>query len=745
MSRSSYRIFLSAVSSELASYREEGARVLRRKGIEVQEQQHFRQGGGVLLETLQDYIAECDAVICLIGDQCGSLPTEEHLVVMSVGEVANRFRVASVQQNISYTQWEFLVAKELGKKTYVYFVEEGFIADNLSRETPLQQELQTAYREWVVKSGEHRESLTTVEQLIEDVLVLPFPDLSQGQPNNLPLNTLGSLFKGREQFLQDLREQLSQSGHGATAITSKVSAQKPRAVHGAGGIGKTRAAIEYAWQHATDYTALLFLSAESPKALDNSLASLTGVLSIDGLEQAPDDQRIQAVLKWLQSHPGWLAILDNVDTDEALVAAKARLAQLAQGHVVITSRLSQWSAGVETLDLGVLSVEEATSYLLEATDANRMHSEQDTELAGQVAAKVGQLALGLEHAAAWINAQYEAGFSDYLQQWEQDEASILQKFDLKLIDYPRELLVTWRLSVDQLDEEAQRLLQVLSWLSPEPVPNTFLKAVPEEANINPGTAMSQLIKYSLISRVQDQQRGFQVHRLVQVTSRYHQRQQATDNELPALDLALDWMDEAFKGSAQDVRDWPVLEPLAAHVESLCRFGVDAGKTSQEYPTSRLLSDLGLLYLNRARYTAAEPLMRRALQIDELSFGEDHPEVAIDLNNLAQLLQATNRLSEAEPLMRRSLQIDELSFDEDHPNVAIRLNNLALLLKATNRLSEAEPLMRRMVLIFGNFGKTTGHKHPRMDAACNNYIALLIESGLSEDEANERLKAVLGIS
>ena len=179
---------------------------------------------------------------------------------------------------------------------------------------------------------------------------------------------------------------------------------------------------------------MLFLSAESPEALDNSLASLTGVLSIDGLEQAPDDQRIQAVLKWLQSHPGWLAILDNVDTDEALVAAKARLAQLAQGHVVITSRLSQWSAGVETLDLGVLSVEEATSYLLEATDANRMHGERDGALAGQVAAKVGQLALGLEHAAAWINAQYEAGFSDYLQQWEQDEASILQKFDLKLID-----------------------------------------------------------------------------------------------------------------------------------------------------------------------------------------------------------------------------------------------------------------------------------------------------------------------
>ena len=64
-------------------------------------------------------------------------------------------------------------------------------------------------------------------------------------------------------------------------------------------------------------------------------------------------------------------------------------------------------------------------------------------------------------------------------------------------------------------------------------------------------------------------------------------------------------------------------------------------------------------------------MRRALGIDEASYGPDHPNVATDLNNLAQLLQATNRLGEAEPLMRRALGIDEASYGPDHPNVAIR--------------------------------------------------------------------------
>ena len=70
------------------------------------------------------------------------------------------------------------------------------------------------------------------------------------------------------------------------------------------------------------------------------------------------------------------------------------------------------------------------------------------------------------------------------------------------------------------------------------------------------------------------------------------------------------------------------------------------------------------------------MKRRALAIDEKSYGPEHPNVATDLNNLAQLLKATNRLEQAEPLMRRALAIDEKSYGPEHPNVAIDLNNLA---------------------------------------------------------------------
>jgi tetratricopeptide (TPR) repeat protein len=132
--------------------------------------------------------------------------------------------------------------------------------------------------------------------------------------------------------------------------------------------------------------------------------------------------------------------------------------------------------------------------------------------------------------------------------------------------------------------------------------------------------------------------------------------------------------------------------------------------------TQIINSIAVVYYENAAYQKAEPLMRRALEIDEKSFGKDHPEVATDLNNLAQLLKDTNRLKEAEPLMRRVVEIVEKSLGPDHPNVATALNNLALLLQATNRLTEAEPLMRRALVIFEN---SLGPDHPKTQTVRRN--------------------------
>ncbi len=77
-----------------------------------------------------------------------------------------------------------------------------------------------------------------------------------------------------------------------------------------------------------------------------------------------------------------------------------------------------------------------------------------------------------------------------------------------------------------------------------------------------------------------------------------------------------------------------------------------------------------------------------------NLGPDHPDVAADLSNLAVLLLTTGRLAEAEPLLRRALAIDERWLGPDDPSVAFDLNNLAVLLRAMNQPEEAEALLRR---------------------------------------------------
>ena len=164
---------------------------------------------------------------------------------------------------------------------------------------------------------------------------------------------------------------------------------------------------------------------------------------------------------------------------------------------------------------------------------------------------------------------------------------------------------------------------------------------------------------------------------------------------------------------------------------------------QDHPKVAVcLNNLARVLTDTGRASEAEPLLRRALQIDETSLGKNHPNVAIRLNNLAQLLQATNRLDEAEAMLRRAIAIDEASFGPRHPNVARDLNNLGLLLQDADRLAEAEPLMRRGLEILAEVGGKTGHDHPYLQTGVANYRRLLEAMNLPQDGIDHHVREAL---
>jgi tetratricopeptide (TPR) repeat protein len=141
-----------------------------------------------------------------------------------------------------------------------------------------------------------------------------------------------------------------------------------------------------------------------------------------------------------------------------------------------------------------------------------------------------------------------------------------------------------------------------------------------------------------------------------------------------------------------------------------------------------------------RLEEAEMLMRRALRINEASYGKEHFRVAVSLNNLAQLLKETNRFEEAEQMMHKALAIDEASLGSDHPKVAIRVNNLAQLMQAERRYAEAEPLLRRALAIDES---VFGPNHPNVASGLNNLAQLMASTG-REGKAEGLIQRALDI-
>ena len=745
------RIFISTVSREFLAYREKLRRDFTAPNVEVKVQEDFKGQGKSTLALLNDYITLCDAVVHLVGNMTGAAPPKHdvdallvyypHLVdeLPPLGEALRRGAV------VSYTQWEAWLALYHRRALFIAKADENAVREETYADSESERAAQAEHLKRLAARERFPDILfTNPDQLasrawawLHDKLPQPEPKPTHRRPNNLPYASLGSLFKGRDEVLGDLHKAL-------TAGTDAGAAISVRALHGLGGIGKTRLAVEYALKYAENYSALLFLRADTPALLFTSLAALAGpdILDLPDKDAREDAVKISAALGWLEHHPGWLIVLDNVDAPEAVAAVGKLLAKLRGGKILITGRAGGFPGSVRKIELGVLDIPASVEFLLERTEDDRIHAADDAGLAEDLASELGGLALGLEQAGAYIAAE-RTSFKLYLKLWQEKRATVLDWFDKNLMSYDHDtgLAATWATSVARLTANGRRLLERLAFLAPESVPDSLLDVAvdTDPADFDAKTGRGNLFAYSLIARAQVEtgkasEDGFAVHRLVQDFTR---RDMTEERRGAALREALEWVDAAFVGNPADVRTWPLLDPLASHASAVAERADRRGIVA---PTARLYGELGQLFDAKARHSEAERMSRRALAIDEASYGPDHPNVAIRLNNLGGLLTATNRLEEAEPMMRRALAIDEASYGPDHPTVAIRLNNLAQLLQATNRLDEAEPMMRRALAMDE---ASYGSDHPNVAIRLNNLAALLKDTNRL-DEATPMMRRVLAI-
>jgi tetratricopeptide (TPR) repeat protein len=716
-------VFISCVSTEFGSYRSAMSRLLTRADVSVKIQEDFIASGEVTLVSLDAYIAQCDIIIHLVGDRTGSPVNAGSLAWLraNYGDLYTRYpALAAVlvgDTPASYTQWEAYLALVHKKVLLIACPSPNAVRDTtqiteLAETEQRQQQANHLKRLYELESRHPDITFANADNLVAQVAVSRLLDLlkqaSSQQPiQNLPYAPLGSLFKGREHFLLTLREKLLEP-----------TSSSFKALHGLGGIGKTRLAIEYAWRYQAEYNAVLFIQADKVANLETNLAGLCGLLvpHLTGADPHEQKEQLQATLTWLRQHPGWLLILDNVDAPEAVVAAKSWLPKLVGGHVLLTTRVSEWGKHADSLELDVLHPDDARTFLLERTP-HRQTTPTDEADAFALVHELGRLSLALEHAGAYIDVLHTT-LRDYHENWVTNAKTLLMWADESLTnDYDRSVAITWLTTFQELSPTAQTLLNRLAWLAADPVPRTLLNMpVPDVASFDMTLAQRDLARYSFLTYGANYT-TFSIHRLVQLVTRTRLEGAARKQTFTE---ALSWIGSAFTSNPQDIHSWPTLRPLQPHVHEIAyRYAPEFGNPD---PTGRLLNNLAQLLFNDARYSEAELLMRRVLSIDEQQFGNNHPEISIGLANLAGLLQAINQRDEAEKLFRRALQINKAWYGTMHPKVAEDLSNLGSFLYE-NHPHEAEPLLRQALAIDETH---FGSLHPKVAVRLNNLAALLAD-------------------
>ncbi|WP_165423003.1 FxSxx-COOH system tetratricopeptide repeat protein [Ktedonosporobacter rubrisoli] len=541
-------------------------------------------------------------------------------------------------------------------------------------------------------------------------------------------------FLGRDELLAQLHTRL-QSGQ-------PLVLSHPLAVGGLGGIGKTQTAVEYAYRYHGEYQAVLWARAESRESLHTSYTQIAKELHLSLQDAQEQELIVWEVKTWLQERQGWLLILDNADELNVL---KGFLPPALGGHVLITTRAGATGRLAQRLEVPNFTLQEGALFLLRragllAPDAPLTQAAaEEQEVARAIARELGGLPLALDQAGAYLE-ETGTSLAAYLHLYRQYQAALLNERRGSIEeDHPDSVVITWSLSFRRVEQRSLAAVQVLrfcAYLAPDAIPLDVLTISPDPIvsdQLVLGQALEALRAYSLVS-IDPTARQLSMHRLVQAVI----RQSLSEDEQAAWMQRVVMILAGIFPNPELLEKWPECELYLPHA-LMATTWIEQEQLSTEEAAS-LLGQTGRYLYRRGHYWEAEPLYKRALEIRRRSLGEEHPDTAMSLNNLALLYWYQGRYEEAEPLYKRVLEICEQQLGEEHPDTATSLNNLAMLYQEQGRYEEAEPLYKRALEIWK---QRLGEEYPETATSLNNLASLYREQGRYE-EAEPLYKRALEI-
>jgi TIR domain/Tetratricopeptide repeat len=523
-----------------------------------------------------------------------------------------------------------------------------------------------------------------------------------------PPRWLPSMGTGSVRFVGRLREMWQLHGQllaGQAAMLTGTGGKPGLAlVRGAGGIGKSLMAEEYALRFGAAYPGGVFwirafghpdggtpiTPVERANRRDAQLLDIAMGLGIDTKGLEPAQVRAAMARHFEHQQKPFLWAVDDLPSDLGTEALGEWLAPHPLGHTLFTSRTRRFTH-VPTLELPQLDPDEARDLLTRW----RTLTPEEAAVADEICAVLGHHALAIDVTAALVERRGLEGALQALQNPDRDALALAAQFDEALPNgHQRHIAATFLESIRQLDEPARDLLRGAAVLAAAPIPRLlFVRYLASATGINEVEAgdrvdlgLDRLLSSSLADDTGEG--AIAVHTLVSRTMRF-----AVDSPGALVPLR-DRMVRVLIGEmahAGDIRRHSKLARWVVHAREL------SGAPSDR-DTIGLLGWVGRFDFERGAYALARSILEQQLDVSKRVLGEKDPDTLVAMNELAIAAYRQGDLGRARQLQEFVLQTRKDTLGEEDPITLVSMCNLAGTLSELDDLPGAKGLFETVVSV-----------------------------------------------
>ena len=501
--------------------------------------------------------------------------------------------------------------------------------------------------------------------------------------------------------------------------------------------------------------------ADSATSFEQSYRRIAQVVKLPGHDD-PQADILLTVSQWLENEGSdrWLMILDNFDDVDIFYRQSkfgapqagnntqtrklsSYLPRHAQASILITTRSTGAAFRLtgrydSIINVGGMDRDESMSLLAKKLTFDKSKDEDRSHLVHAL----GYLPLAITQAAAYIAIKAPAiTISKYVEHFSRGsdtQMALLSKDagDLRRHpDVPNSLLLTWRISFDQIrkqDLQASELLSLISLLNPERIPR-FLLCRGNDEGLKFDDAIGTLLEFSMV-RADMSEDSFSTHRLIQLSTRQ-------------------WLES--RGELESRQREAMLTVMAAFPEDIsthlttCDIIEPHGEALLQYNYATNLCQLvqaGLLYkmaccaLVRGKYKSAEGRITKAIRIRESLLGQADLSTISCVDLKGAVLSDMGHYAEAEEMHHISLEVRTKMLGKEHPDTLVSVSNLALVLRYQGKYEQAEQMDQRAL---AEREKVLGVDHPDTLTSVSNLASILQYQGKYEQAEEMSRRALAG--